>query len=83
MFTVYILKSAVVVKSYVGVTDNIERRLKEHNSGKSYYTKKYTPWNVVYTEKFELFSEARKREKYFKSASGRRQLKKIFATISK
>lgn len=69
-------------KSYVGLTDNIERRLKEHNFGKHFYTKRYLPWKVIHEEKFKDFSEARKREKFLKSTSGRRFLKKLFNDIN-
>ncbi len=43
MYKVYILKSSDYPKTYVGITDNIDRRLKEHNSGKNFYTKRYKP----------------------------------------
>ena len=78
MFTVYILKSEIAKKSYVGVTNDIDRRMGEHNSGKHAYTKRHMPWKIIHTEEFELFSEARAREKYLKSTSGRRFLKKLF-----
>ena len=58
------------------MTDNLDRRLKEHNEGKTYYTSRYRPWSIMYTEKLELRSEARKREVYFKSGAGRRFIKK-------
>jgi len=78
-YTVYVLSSLNFAKSYVGFTDNLERRLEEHNSGKTYYTKKCRPWKIIYTESFNSISEAVKREKYLKSASGRRLvLKKLF-----
>ena len=41
------------------------------------YTRRYVPWQVAYTEEYATRSEARKREVYFKSASGRRMMKKI------
>jgi putative endonuclease len=79
MYLVYVLKSNVFPKSYVGFTNNIERRLKEHNSGKHAYTKRYCPWTVVYTEEHDTLVSAHTREKYFKSATGRRFLKaKVF-----
>ncbi len=69
----------VAKKSYVGLTDNVERRLEEHNAGISYFTKQHRPWKVIYTEELNTLLEARKREKYLKSASGRRLvLKKLF-----
>ncbi len=78
MVYVYVLKSKTARKSYVGATDNISRRLKEHNSGKHFYTKRYMPWELIYKEEFNNFQEARTREKYFKSTPGRRLMKKIF-----
>ncbi len=81
MFIVYVLKSNIVKKSYVGLTDSIEGRLKEHNSGKHFYTKRYLPWKVIHKEEFDNFTEARRREKFLKSTSGRRFLKKLFNGI--
>lgn len=78
MFYVYILKSREADKSYVGHTDNLDRRMSEHNSGKHFYTKRYMPWEVLYVEEFENIEEAIKREKYLKTASGRRFIKKVF-----
>ncbi|MDD5032854.1 MAG: GIY-YIG nuclease family protein [Candidatus Pacebacteria bacterium] len=82
MYKVYILKSLTAKKSYVGLTVDLDRRLKEHNSGKHFYTRRYLPWEIVSFEERENLLEARKREKYLKSAAGRRYLKKfIFGNI--
>jgi len=81
MFIVYLLKSDIANKSYVGVTNDIKRRLNEHNSGKHAYTKRYMPWTIIYMKKFNNFIDARKKEKYLKSANGRKFLKKIFDTF--
>ncbi|OGD31042.1 hypothetical protein A2W60_01145 [Candidatus Azambacteria bacterium RIFCSPHIGHO2_02_46_12] len=78
MFLVYVLKSAVASKSYVGLTDDLQRRIHEHNSGKHFYTRRHKPWVVIYKEQFDTFADAKDREKYFKSTSGRRFLKKVF-----
>ena len=78
MFIVYVLKSNTADKSYVGLTNNINRRLREHNSGKHFYTKRYLPWVIIHEEEFDNFAEARKREKFLKSTNGRRFLKKLF-----
>jgi len=78
MFYVYILKSLKYQKSYVGCTDNVTRRLREHNSGKMFFTKRFMPWEIVAIEKFSTLSEARKRESYLKCGVGRRYLKKLF-----
>jgi putative endonuclease len=81
IYYVYILKSLIFDKTYIGFTDNISRRIKEHNSGKSRYTNIYKPWRIVYTEKYETRIEERKREKYLKSAAGRKLLKEILKKI--
>ena len=62
----------------MGMTTDLERRLKEHNNaGKTKSTKSKKSWKVIYTESFIDAKEARAREKYFKSAAGRRFRKKI------
>jgi putative endonuclease len=77
----YVLKSKNFLKSYVGISEDPLRRLEEHNSGKSNYTNKYKPWKLIYTEKFPDKESAREREIYFKTAAGRRKLRKIFDKI--
>jgi putative endonuclease len=59
------------------MSQDIERRLLEHNAGKSKFTSAFRPWEIVYTEEYETTEEAREREKYLKTASGRRFLNKI------
>lgn len=77
MFSLYILKSVNYQKTYVGFTDNIDRRIYEHNSGQGTFTKRYKPWKLVYSEKYDTFELARTREKFFKSTAGRRLMKNI------
>jgi len=75
IYTVYVLLSKENC-NYVGFTNNMPRRLLEHNSGKSYYTRRGSKWEVVYTEKTGDRIEARKREKYLKSHAGKEWLKR-------
>ena len=75
MFIVYVLKSTIAEKHYVGFTENLSRRLIEHNSGKSKFTSGYIPWKVIYTEEVPDRTQARAREKYLKTAGGKRFLK--------
>lgn len=75
MFVTYILKSKTFLKTYVGHTDDIDRRLIEHNDGKSTFSKRYRPWVIIYKERFKNLDESIKREKYFKSAAGRRWMR--------
>ncbi|MBK8290721.1 MAG: GIY-YIG nuclease family protein [Flammeovirgaceae bacterium] len=60
---------------YVGITNNLNRRIKEHNLGKNRYTKAFMPWRVVYTEYLPDYANARNREKYFKSHAGKKFLR--------
>ena len=66
MFYVYILKSKVTGKFYIGQTENLERRLHYHNSGYSKSTKSGIPWEVVYVEEFEDRASAMHRESEIK-----------------
>jgi len=75
MLFVYILKSQKDGSYYVGLSDNYERRLAEHNAGKVKSTKSRTPWVKVHLDEFYTRLEAREREKYLKSAAGRRYRK--------
>jgi putative endonuclease len=77
MAYVYILKSINFRKTYTGSTSRtLDQRLSEHNSGLSTYTKRYLPWELIYFEEYDNLTEARLREKYLKSAAGRRFIKK-------
>ena len=76
MYTIYVIKSKDG-KLYKGMTKDLGRRFKEHLSGRTKTTRKMSDITIAYTENFTNFEEARKRELYFKSATGRRFLKKI------
>ncbi len=71
MYIVYVLYSDDFTRFYVGMTNNLERRLYEHNSRQNRSTKAYVPWRVIHKELFETRNEARIREKYLKSGIGR------------
>lgn len=68
IYFVYILKCADD-SLYVGSTNDLEKRVKQHNNLKSgaHYTKIRRPVKLLYSEKFETFNEARKRENEIKS----------------
>lgn len=76
MFYTYILKSDLAQKTYVVHTNNLERRLLEHNRSLKTYTSRYKPWKIIYFDKFGTEKEAIQREKYYKSRTGRRWIKK-------
>ena len=74
-YFIYVLKSESTGSSYVGHTSNLEKRVFEHNTGKSPSTKGKRPWRLVYDEEHATRAEAASREKYFKSVKGRLELK--------
>ena len=72
MFTVYVLYSKDYNKIYIGFTSDLEQRLRSHNElGKKGWTIKFRPWQLIHTEVFQLKSDAMKREKELKTATGR------------
>ncbi len=76
LWVVYILESEKNGKRYSGMTRDFEKRLSEHNTGKSKFTSTLMPWKLVYKEEVLGTENARKREKYFKSGAGRRFIDK-------
>lgn len=74
MYVVYVLQDKDG-KFYKGFTNNLQRRFAEHTQGRTKTTRKMQELRIVYTEEFPTMLEARKREKYFKSAAGRKFLK--------
>ena len=79
---VYVLKSGKDSKLYYGFTDNLDRRLSQHNNGEVKSTKSRMPFELVYVEIVKSEIEARQKEKYFKSGFGRKFIKNILASSS-
>ena len=77
MYYIYAISSLERKYIYVGLTDNIERRFSEHNAGKNKTTKPYAPFTLIHFEECASRVEARSREKYYKSGSGKEKLKAI------
>jgi putative endonuclease len=77
MWNVYILQSQKNKKYYVGCTNNIERRLLEHNLGQNSSTKYSTPWIIIHTESFKDQKDAYEREKKIKSYKGGKAFKNL------
>ncbi|MEO8087352.1 MAG: GIY-YIG nuclease family protein [Bacteroidota bacterium] len=71
MYYVYVIYSEIVGNYYIGHTNNLNRRIEEHNNRKDRYTSNKGRWKLVYFEEFETRSEAMKREKFFKTGKGR------------
>jgi putative endonuclease len=73
----YVIYSQSHNKFYKGHCEDLIKRLAQHNNGKTKSTKAFAPWKIVYYESFETREQAINREKYFKTAAGRRFLKKV------
>lgn len=76
MFYVYVIKSLKDNKFYVGHTNNLVKRFKEHNSGLVISTKNRRPFKLLYYEACNILSDAVAREKSLKTGFGRSYLKK-------
>jgi putative endonuclease len=62
MYYTYIIKSKTKKYYYIGSTDNLEKRIKEHNQGKTKSIKHLVPFELIYYEAYIVKSLARKRE---------------------
>lgn len=77
MHFVYILVSQKdLAQHYVGITEDIDHRLHEHNEGKSIFTNKYKPWKLETYVAFSNEKAAHAFERYLKQGSGFAFLKK-------
>lgn len=76
MYTVYVLKSLKDNNLYIGCTSDIGKRLANHNNGKVQSTKNRKPFGLIFKEIYTNKYEAFNKEKYYKTAKGKRELKK-------
>ncbi|MBI3307106.1 MAG: GIY-YIG nuclease family protein [Candidatus Omnitrophica bacterium] len=82
MFCTYVLRSKKDNKLYIGHTQDLEKRLEEHNAGLVQSTKSRIPFVLVHFEKFATRSEARWQERKWKTAWGHKQLAKFLSKQS-
>ena len=75
MFYVYVLQSIKNGRLYTGFTNDLRKRLNEHNSKKSTYTKDRGPYDLIYYDACKVKGDAEARELYLKSGMGKRYLK--------
>ena len=80
-YVIYAIKSSFDDRIYVGFTSDLEKRIKEHNQGRTRSTKEFRPWVLIYRETVETRIEARAREKYLKSGCGKENLKKLIPAL--
>jgi len=77
MYYVYAIKSKRENYIYIGLSNNPERRIAEHNYKKERTSRFYAPFETILAEKYSRGIEARKREKYLKSGIGKEYLKSL------
>ena len=83
MYTVYILLLSNK-QLYAGITSNLKRRIEEHKTGKSPFTRNRLPVKLIFYEVFNNKEDAEKRERYFKTNKGKYTLKAMLRkTLSK
>ena len=75
MYFVYVLRSDLTDRLYIGSRAEPDERLQAHNAGRGGWSKRYRPWTRVLLEEHEDRPTAAKRERYLKSGWGRRWLK--------
>jgi putative endonuclease len=76
IYYVYVLWSESAKKTYIGSCADPDKRLADHNAGRSRWTKTFRPWKRIWLEECPDKKHALKREKYLKSGWGRQWLKK-------
>jgi putative endonuclease len=77
MYYVYVLLSLKDKKFYIGFTNDLKRRLKEHDSGKNISTKSRFPFELIYYEAHLSKADAMRRERYFKTTKGKSTLRQM------
>jgi putative endonuclease len=75
MYYVYVLQSLKDKQFYIGYTEDLKNRFEEHNSGRVVSAKNRRPLKLVYYEACLNQQDATKREKYLKTAWGKRYIK--------
>ncbi len=75
----YILQSERDTSYYIGVTTNVQKRVWQHNSGGSTYTRGRRPWKLVYLEEFASSTEAHKRERMIKARKSRQYIEMLIS----
>lgn len=81
MFTVYVLQNTVSKRYYIGSTNDVSRRLEEHNRGQTKSTRQKGRWELVYKEEYETNSLAKLRENKIKSYKSGNAFKNLIAGV--
>jgi len=79
MYFIYILYSKSYDRFYIGQTDDLDRRLIQHNAGDVKSTKAFRPWARVYNEQFDTRHDAMSREHFLKKQKNKKFYRKLAA----
>ena len=77
VFEVYAIVSDVDNRIYVGFTSDFNKRILEHNAGKTKSTKGFISWKLLFKEEVYGRQKARDKEKYYKTGIGKEKLKNL------
>ena len=75
MYYVYVIQSLKDNEFYTGFTDNLKRRIKEHNNKEEPSTKPRAPFRLIYYEGCISKKDAIAREKYLETGMGKKYIK--------
>jgi len=75
MYYVYVLRSQVDGKMYIGYTVNLRNRLQEHQNGEVLSTKPRRPFELIFYEGYKCEEDAKRRERYLKTSRGKSPLR--------
>jgi len=78
-YTTYILYNEKNDRYYIGHTNNLEIRLKQHSDGRNSWANRYRPWMVVYKNSHFTRAEAMKEERYLKSLKNKKRVRDYIA----
>ena len=73
-FYTYVLENNKDKELYIGYTNNLQKRIEEHNKGRNFSTKFRIPFQLIYFEGCKNMQDAKRREHYLKTTQGRRFL---------
>ena len=87
MYYTYVMKSIKNDNLYFGYTNDLKKRISQHNKGTEKSTAPYIPWELIYYEACINKADAQRREKYFKTSQGRRmfrlRIKEYFYSLNR
>jgi putative endonuclease len=75
---VYVLRSIPTGRHYIGMSSDVDRRLKEHNTKSGRWTSSFQPWELLALEEHATRSEASRREAFLKSRAGIAERRQLF-----